>query len=121
MKTFCRLCLVVSGVLGLFAYQSYSSDQTIEAQYVIGAIICFLIGWSYKEGEDKTSRMQRMKARVASGELNADDELKAQIFELIRSKKKIEAIKLFRDKTNSGLKESKEYIEYLEATEASAR
>lgn len=44
-----------------------------------------------------------------------NEELKKNVFNLIYSGRKIEAIKIYREATGSGLKEAKETVEMLEA------
>jgi ribosomal protein L7/L12 len=43
-----------------------------------------------------------------------DDEARGEIYRLVGEKKKIQAIKLFRERTGSGLKEAKDVVESVE-------
>lgn len=77
-------------------------------------------GWGLREAKDEA---ERLEAGLASGQIpfsasagagaGAAEEVPADIAKLARQGKKIEAIKLLRERTGCGLKESKDRIEAL--------
>jgi ribosomal protein L7/L12 len=74
-------------------------------------------GASLREAEDAVNRIER----GLSGDLPADPtrpvgDLSSQVVELLRKGRKIEAIKIYRDATGEGLKESKDAVEAIERT-----
>jgi len=114
--------LVISGVLFKTAYDLHkiSEDNNFydSNEFIISlslGTILFLVG--IYQGNKKTSAENFVK----NGELPSiedlssklDEEADRNIRELLSRNQKIEAIKLFREKTGAGLKESKEYIDSL--------
>jgi hypothetical protein len=66
---------------------------------------------------DTTQRLRRLERRVdlilKHLGVNPDQGVHAEIMELLKAGKKIQAIKVYREQTGCGLKEAKDYVESL--------
>jgi ribosomal protein L7/L12 len=75
-------------------------------------------GASLSEADDAVDRIER--GINGSQETDLDDtpvgDLRDRVIDLLRKGRKIEAIKIYRDATGEGLKESKDAVEAIEGT-----
>jgi hypothetical protein len=70
----------------------------------------------YQSGALSDEEYQALKARLIEGKPITTPDLQPQVEELLRNGKKIEAIKLYRQNTDLGLKEAKDAVEEIERT-----
>jgi ribosomal protein L7/L12 len=97
--------------------------QLIERRDIIRAIKIFrtVYGVGLKEAKDAVASLMAGESitlpaqpiMVAENNVNASPEIDAQVLQLVRAGKTIQAIKRYRELTNLGLKESKEVIEKI--------
>jgi ribosomal protein L7/L12 len=75
--------------------------------------------YEYTALRRRVEKLERLVARLMEEVgLERDEELdpgsSPEIVDLVRRDEKLEAIKLYREKTGAGLKEAKEFVESLE-------
>ena len=95
-------------------------DVKIILGFVIVGVVCFFLGVAWKSRSAPGGPMlisqpgRTVRPLQENQQTRIDDASLEQVKELIRAKRKIEAIKLFREKTNVGLKEAKDAVDAIE-------
>jgi hypothetical protein len=76
--------------------------------------LCTLLG---RSGSDNSIRFKALERKLdlilERLGINPNEGVDSQILELVKAGRKIEAIRLYREQTGAGLKESKDYVEGL--------
>ncbi len=86
-----------------------SNSWMMIATFVLVVLIFLRIG-----NEARLKRLEKKVDAIARHlHIESDAGADAEVLELARAGRKIEAIKLYRDKTGVGLKEAKDYVESL--------
>ncbi len=92
--------------------------------FIIGVVVflSLVIGGANKYTKRNAAKIAQLEATVevlkenAGIDFDPNESLKAQIVEELTSGNKIQAIKLHRETTGSGLKEAKDVVEEIERT-----
>ncbi len=109
------LLLIASGALGMYSlmeYKNFTLHQP-DIRYLLAAIIIGLIGLPYSKNKQQKKR-DSIQLRVATGEFPSTAEQNDIITEFLTENQKINAIKYYREQTGKGLKDAKDYVEYIE-------
>ncbi len=109
------LLLITSGALGMYSLMEYKNIALHhpDLHYLIAAIIVGLIGLPYSKNKQQ-KKQDSIQLRVAAGEFPSTAEQNDIITEFLTGNQKINAIKYYREQTGKGLKDAKDYVEYIE-------
>lgn len=106
----------LSGPLRAETFQLLADGRKIEAIKRVREAT----GWDLKRAKDAVEHIQRGRAAGSigtdprfGGRSDSRPELDDEIRELLSRRRRIEAVKLVKDRTGWGLKESKEYVERI--------
>jgi large subunit ribosomal protein L7/L12 len=97
-------------------------DVKVILGFVIVGVVCFFLGMAWKSRSAQRGGGQmlisqpgrKVSSLQESPKTRIDDASLEQVKDLIRAKQKIEAIKLFREQTDVGLKEAKDAVDAIE-------
>lgn len=109
------ILLIACGALGMYSLMEYKNIALHEPDlhHLIIAAFLGLLGLPF--GKNKQERKQQsIQIRVAAGEFPSTQEQNDIIAEFLRDNQKIQAIKYYREQTGKGLKDAKDYVEYIE-------
>jgi ribosomal protein L7/L12 len=94
-----------------------STTMDLDTGLLVAILTILVLSMLFRGRTSEPSRLQAVdrKLNLILANLGIDpyEGLDQQIVELVRSGQKIEAIKLYREQTGAGLKESKDYVEGL--------
>ena len=113
MNFFKAILLFCAGALAVYSFTAGIELDFSKPHFGMLAfsLLFIIVGWPRPSRKRSTTPM---KMRVATGEITSTAELDERLLSLAKHESKIAAIKLFREEKGVGLKDAKEYIEYLE-------
>jgi ribosomal L7/L12-like protein len=89
----------------------------LDTGLLVAILVILVLSTLLRGGGNEPSRLhaidRKLNLILANLGIDPQEGLDRQIVELMRSGRKIEAIKVYREQTGAGLKESKDYVEGL--------
>jgi len=89
----------------------------LDTGLLVAILVLLLLSMLFRGGASEPSRLhavdRKLNLILANLGIDPNEGMDQQIIELVRSGQKIQAIKLYREQTGAGLKESKDYVEGL--------
>jgi hypothetical protein len=116
------LCFVIGAVL--CARSLLVADDTLSADMVVLGCGAFLVlmGFSTNRVEVSSSAQTASLAeRISASEFPSSAEIDAEVGDILFRGLKVPAIKRYRELAGCGLKDAKEYVEYLEGKQRADR
>jgi hypothetical protein len=89
----------------------------LDTGLLVAILVILVLSMLFRGGASEPSRLpaidRKLNLILANLGIDPYEGMDQQIVELLRSGQKIQAIKLYREQTGAGLKESKDYVEGL--------